>query len=147
MSQSSGRMDPAEAKTGGQTPEAVPAPEPEKAEKTPEQRQAARKDAPSRKAPPKKAPPKKRPPKSTGRLLAGLLIKVAVAAALVWAVFTFVLGLSVHYGNNMHPAVRDGDLVVSYRMQKPFINAVVLYRIVIFPPAERGASALSPGRP
>ena len=134
MLQSSGRMDPAETKTGGQTPETVPAPEPEKAEKTPEQRQAARKDAPSKKAssgkaPPKKAPPKKRPPKSTGRLLVGLLVKVAVAAVLVWAVFTFVLGLSVHYGNNMHPAVRDGDLAVSLRMQKPFINAVVLYRI------------------
>ena len=142
MSQISGQ-DSAEAKAGGQTPETVPVPEPEKAEeptpqdapeKTEPEKTEPEKKAPSGKAPPKKssskkAPPKKSPPKSTGRMLAELLIKVAAAAALVWALFAFVLGLSVHYGNNMYPAVHDGDLLVSLRTQKPFINAVVLYRV------------------
>ena len=142
LSQTSEGLAPAEAENGGRKLEAVPAPRPEKAgEPTPEdppanaasapaaKRQAPPKKTPPKKAPPKKTPPKKAPPKTTGQLLAGLLIKLAVVAALVWAVFTFVLGLSVHYGNNMHPAVRDGDLVVSFRLQKPFINSVVLYRI------------------
>ncbi len=88
------------------------------------------KNAPANKALSKKAPPRKGPPpKTTKELLIGLLIKIAVTAALVWAVLTFVLGISVHYGNNMHPAVRDGDLTVSFRLQKPFINAVVLYKL------------------
>ena len=87
------------------------------------------KKAPSGKAPNKKAPPRKGPPpKTTKELLIGLLIKIGVTVALVWAVFTFVLGMSVHYGNNMYPAVHDGDLLVSFRLQKPFINAAVLYR-------------------
>ncbi len=91
--------------------------------------------APARKGPPKKGSPQKGPPrkgpppKSTKELLIGLLIKISVTAALVWAVFTFVLGLSVHYGNNMFPAVHDGDLLVTYRLQKPFINAAVLYKL------------------
>ncbi len=91
--------------------------------------------APARKGPPKKGAPQKGPPrkgpppKSTKELLIGLLIKISVTAALVWAVFTFVLGVSVHYGNNMFPAVHDGDLLVTYRLQKPFINAAVLYKL------------------
>ena len=28
----------------------------------------------------------------------------------------------------MHPAVNDGDLVVSLKLQRPFLNAAVLYR-------------------
>lgn len=86
-------------------------------------------EQPQKNAPANKAPPKKAPPKTTKQLLIGLLVKIAVTVALVWAVFAFVLGLSVHYGNNMYPAVHDGDLLVSFRLQKPFINAVVLYRM------------------
>lgn len=153
MIQMSGQLESAEEKDSVQDPETVPAPEPEEAaEPTPEDspadapsepekeekpkqpKKAPPKKAPSKKAPPKKAPPKKAPPrrpppKSTGQLFVGLLIKIAVTVGLVWAVFTFVLGLCVHYGNNMYPAIHDGDLLVSLRLQKPFINSVVLYRI------------------
>lgn len=154
MLQMSAQIDAAEKKTGvptsdvGPTPGSDnagdpapvsditedPAPEEPAADVLPvsvvKKQRSPKKKVSQNKAPSKKkAPPKKAPPKTTGRMLLGLLVKLAVAAALVWAVFTFVLGLSVHYGNNMHPAVRDGDLVVSYRLQKPFINAVVLYRI------------------
>lgn len=73
-----------------------------------------------------KAKPKKKP-KSTKRLLVGLLIKIAAIVLIVWLVFTFVLGIRIHYGNNMHPMVRDGDLVITYRLQKPYINAAVMY--------------------
>lgn len=132
MLQISGPLEPAEAKADSQTSEAVPVPEPGKAgEPTPENPPAKAASAPATKnrQATKKAPPKKAPPKTTGQLLVGLLVKLAVAAAVIWAAFTFVLGMSVHYGNNMYPAVHDGDLLVSFRMQKPFINAVVLYRV------------------
>lgn len=133
MLQISGPLEPAETKTDSQKSEAVPVTGPEKAEEpTPDAPPADAASAPAaknRQAPRKKAPPRKAPPKTTGQLLVGLLVKLAVAAAVIWAAFTFVLGMSVHYGNNMYPAVHDGDLVVSYRLQKPFINAVVLYRV------------------
>lgn len=74
-----------------------------------------------------KKPPKKRKPKTTSQLLIGLLIKIGVIVLAVWLLFTFVLGIHIHYGNNMHPAIRDGDLIFSFRLQSPFINAAVLY--------------------
>ena len=121
--QNNEQSDPAKEIDGVQNPDADPTPAAEPEGRPPQTK------TPSKKPQQKKGPPKKAPPKSTGRLLADLLIKVAVAAALVWAVLTFVLGVSVDYGNNMYPAIHDGDLVVSLRTQKPFINAVVLYRV------------------
>lgn len=67
-------------------------------------------------------------PVSTKRLLIYLLIKIAVILIVLWFVFAFVLGININHGNNMHPAINDGDLVVSLRLQKPYLNAVVLYR-------------------
>ena len=97
----------------------VKKPKPEAAAKKP-------KKGAQKKPPVKKRPPQKKP-KSDGQLFLKLLIKLAVIVLAVWAVLSFVLCVNVHYGNNMHPAVRDGDLVVTYRLQNPFINAVVLY--------------------
>ena len=81
----------------------------------------------SAKKPPKGRPPQKKP-KTTKQMLIGLLIKIAAIVIVVWGVFTFVLGIMIHYGNNMHPMVRDGDLVISLRLQKPYINAAVMYQ-------------------
>ena len=67
-------------------------------------------------------------PASTKRLAISLLIKIAAIALAVWLVFTFVLGITINYGSDMHPAVNDGDLVVSLKLQRPFLNAAVLYR-------------------
>ena len=75
---------------------------------------------------PKGKPRKKK--KTTKQLVIGVLIKIGVIVLVVWGVFTFVLGITIHYGNNMHPMVRDGDLVITLRLQKPFINAAVMYR-------------------
>ena len=90
-----------------------------------------KKDAGKKKTrkPPKRPPrpPQKKKPKTTKQALIGFLIKVAVIALVLWIVFTFILCLNVHYGNNMHPAIRDGDLLISLRIQKPYLNAAVLY--------------------
>ena len=72
----------------------------------------------------KKKPPKK---KTTSHILVGFLIKLAAIALAVWLLFTFVLGLVIHYGNNMHPAIRDGDLIITLRVQRPYLDAAVMY--------------------
>lgn len=77
-----------------------------------------------------KKQPKKRPPKgkkSTKRLLAGFLVKIGVILLIAWLIFTFVISMMIQYGNNMHPAVKDGDLIVSFRLQAPYTNAAVVY--------------------
>ncbi|WP_405356071.1 S26 family signal peptidase, partial [Ruminococcus sp.] len=74
---------------------------------------------------PKKKQTKKK--KTTAQLLTGFLIKLAAIVLAVWLLFTFILGLVIHYGNNMHPAIRDGDLIISLRVQRPYLNAAVLY--------------------
>ena len=83
-------------------------------------------DRPRKKPKPGGRPPKKE--KTTGQMLLSLLIKIAVIVLIVWGLFSFVLGITIHYGNNMHPMVRDGDLVISLRLQKPYINAAVMYK-------------------
>ena len=89
-------------------------------EKTPDK---AEQNAEKRK--PKKKQTKKK--KTTAQLLTGFLIKLAAIVLAVWLLFTFILGLVIHYGNNMHPAIRDGDLIISLRVQRPYLNAAVLY--------------------
>lgn len=66
--------------------------------------------------------------KTTRQLARNLLVRLAVILGAVVVTFGFVLGITVHYGNNMYPAVRDGDLVLSLRVEKPYVNAAVLYR-------------------
>lgn len=71
----------------------------------------------------------KKPPKklSTKRLAVNLLIKIAAIAVALWLVLAFVLGVTINYCNNMHPAVNDGDLVISLKLQRPYLNAAVIY--------------------
>ena len=64
---------------------------------------------------------------TTKRLFLNLLIKIACIAMILFLTFNFLICVNLHYGNNMHPAVRDGDLVIAYRLQKPYINSAVLY--------------------
>ncbi len=71
---------------------------------------------------------KQRKPVTTKRLVVSFLIKLFVIAAAIWIVFAFVLGVTINHGNSMHPAVNDGDLVIVLRLQRPYLNAVVLYR-------------------
>ena len=89
------------------------------------EKQEIRGRTPDEKAGNNKGPPK---PLSTKRLIISLAIKIASIALAVWLIFAFVLGIAINYGNNMHPAVNDGDLVISLKLQRPYLNAAVLYR-------------------
>lgn len=64
---------------------------------------------------------------SAKRLLIGFLTELSLIALAIWAALSFVVCVNIHYGNNMYPSIRDGDLVVTFRLQRPFLNAAVLY--------------------
>lgn len=65
---------------------------------------------------------------SVGRAALRLAIKLACLAALAAALLTFVLGIFVVHDNDMYPAVRDGDLCITYRLKSPGYGDVVAYR-------------------
>ena len=67
-------------------------------------------------------------PLTTRQLLVRTLAKCAAIVLAIVLALTFVIGVNVHYGNNMYPALRDGDLLVTLRLSEPHINDAVLYR-------------------
>lgn len=49
-----------------------------------------------------------------------LLVKIAAIALIALALFTFLFGLHRSTENDMHPMVKDGDLIVYYRLDKSY---------------------------
>ncbi len=56
------------------------------------------------------------------------LIKLLVLTAAAWALLTFVMGVFVCHGNDMYPAVRDGDLLITWRLKAYERDGIVSYR-------------------
>ena len=56
------------------------------------------------------------------------LIKDFVVILCAIFIFQFVLGVKIQSGNNMFPAVKDGDLVVYFRLDDPIRTETVIYR-------------------
>lgn len=76
-------------------------------------------------APPGPAEPKAAPLR---RELRSFLVRLAVFAALLWVLLTQVYLVMQASGNEMFPAVKDGDLLLGYRLQKTYAkNDVVVY--------------------
>ena len=55
------------------------------------------------------------------------LIKLVLFAAILTAVFVFVLGLHINRGNRMYPFLMDGDLLVTYKLEDYRVGDCVLY--------------------
>lgn len=56
------------------------------------------------------------------------LIKLAVVLLIAWVTLTQVFGLGKMYGESMYPRLRDGDLLLYYRLQREYhIGDVVLF--------------------
>ena len=68
---------------------------------------------------------KKKP--SASKALAALLLKIGIVAGIVWALLCFVVGVFVTHSNDMYPAVRDGDLVITYRLAQVKRGDIVAY--------------------
>ena len=68
---------------------------------------------------------------SSGRILLGFVLGAVVSvvlAAAAWVLFTQVFLLTQAKGSSMFPAVKDGDLLICYRLQKTYAkNDVVVY--------------------
>lgn len=58
-------------------------------------------------------PKKKRKKRGARRLLIELLAKIALTAAAVWFLLTYVAGVYVNHGNSAYPMIKDGDLVIT----------------------------------
>lgn len=57
-----------------------------------------------------------------------LLLRVVVLVVCAWVLFTQVFLLTQAKGNSMFPAVKDGDLLICYRLQKTYAkNDIVVY--------------------
>lgn len=62
------------------------------------------------------------------RELRSFLVRLAVFAALLWLLLTQVYLVMQAPGNQMFPAIKDGDLLIGYRLQKTYAkNDVVVY--------------------
>lgn len=67
------------------------------------------------------------PEKSTlFRAILFLLLKIAAATAALALVFTFLYGLHRNTDPAMNPAIRDGDLVMFYRLDKNYVAGNIL---------------------
>lgn len=53
--------------------------------------------------------------------------KLAILVVVFAAIFHFVFGIHYLRGNYMFPALRDGDLVMTYKLEEAVKNDVVLY--------------------
>ena len=57
-----------------------------------------------------------------------LLIRIMVLIAACWVLFTEIFLLTQASGNSMYPAVKDGDLLIGYRLQTEYAkDDVVIY--------------------
>ncbi|WP_161979708.1 signal peptidase I [Streptococcus sp. S784/96/1] len=64
------------------------------------------------------------------RPLLGLIIKIAVIAAILIVLFQYIFGLAIVQTNHMSPALNAGDGVLYYRLGDHYhINDVVVYEM------------------
>ena len=64
--------------------------------------------------------PERTPAPSVWRELLSLCIKIAMIAAVAAVIFQFVYGLHYNVDPSMNPSVKDGDLVMYYRLDKGY---------------------------
>lgn len=57
-----------------------------------------------------------------------LLFRILLLALTGWVLFTYVFLITQVKGNDMFPAVKDGDLLIGFRLQREYVkNDVVVY--------------------
>lgn len=56
-----------------------------------------------------------------------LMIKLCILAGVFILIFKYVFGIHYLRGNYMFPALKDGDLILTYKLEDPVKNDVVLY--------------------
>jgi signal peptidase I len=62
------------------------------------------------------------------KALRDLAMRIGVYVLVVILIFTFVLDIKIQYGNNMYPAIRDGELIITNRLAHSDVEAPVIYK-------------------
>lgn len=55
-----------------------------------------------------------------------LIFKTAAVAAVTALVFTFIFGVSIQKGEGMYPRIRDGDLMLWYRLSGEYVTGEIV---------------------
>ena len=58
-----------------------------------------------------------------------LFLKIAAVVLVVWLCLVFVFGVYRLGGNNMYPALKDGDLCVTYKLDGYYKDDIVAYEV------------------
>lgn len=56
-------------------------------------------------------------------------LKVAITAAVVVVLCLFVVGIHVNHGNSSYPMIKDGDLVITFRIGKLEAGQEIAYKV------------------
>lgn len=56
-------------------------------------------------------------------------LKIAITAAVVVILCFFVVGIHVNHGNSSYPMIKDGDLVITYRIGKLEAGEEIAYKV------------------
>jgi signal peptidase I len=57
-------------------------------------------------------------------------MKLSLVLLIIWAIFTFVFGIRQIVGETMYPRLRDGDLILYYRLEQNYqIGDVVTFKM------------------
>lgn len=70
-------------------------------------------------------PKKKRTAK---RYAISFSIKVAITVLILWATFTFVVGVFICHTNSAYPTIRDGEFCLTYRLAALKQGTMIVYR-------------------
>lgn len=64
------------------------------------------------------------------RAILSFCLKLVMVCLMLWAVFTFLIGVTQMKGESMYPRIRDGDVVLSYRLERKYaIGDVVTFQV------------------
>jgi signal peptidase I len=68
--------------------------------------------------------------KESRRTIRAFFVKLIIVILVIWAIFTFLFGIARVSGETMYPRIRDGDLVVYYRLEQDYyVGDVVTFLI------------------
>ncbi|MBO4473873.1 MAG: signal peptidase I [Clostridiales bacterium] len=117
-----------EKKSETEDPAAKPEPEEQNPEEQPaESEEAAAKTKPED-AKTETTKPKKRKKKTAKDFAIEFLIKIVITVAAVIILCVFVVGIHVNHGNSSYPMIKDGDLVITYKLGKAQAGEEIAYR-------------------
>jgi signal peptidase I len=64
------------------------------------------------------------------KIVLRFFIKLAEVLLAIWVIFTFIFGLRQVRGETMYPRIRDGDLILFFRLQQDYQNGdAVAYQL------------------